>query len=64
MSEPSKLMKSSDVALMLGISQSALCRWRTAKKGPPYLDLEGNPRYRLEDIEIWLNRQTRLKEVA
>ena len=64
MDQPLELLKSAAVASMLGVSQSMLCRWRAGNKGPPFIDLEGNPRYRLEDIRSWLDRQTRRADVA
>ena len=64
MNHNQRLLKSSEVAEILGVSPSMLCRWRASLKGPPFIDLEGNPRYRSDAVEAWLDQQTRQREVA
>lgn len=59
-----QLLRSSDVSRLLGVSPSMLCRWRQTRKGPPFIDLEGNPRYRLDDVLAWLDQRTRNRDVA
>lgn len=55
------LMKSSEVASYLSVSQATLSRWRTFKTGPTWINL-GNlkdpiPRYRQSDLDAWLGGQ-------
>jgi predicted DNA-binding transcriptional regulator AlpA len=50
----SALMDSREVAGYLKVSESTLSRWRTDKKGPPYLRLGGIARYRLDSVDAWL----------
>lgn len=51
------LLKSRQVAEMLGVSQPTLSRWRDSRTGPPWINVCGNPRYRATDIEAWINGQ-------
>ena len=48
------LMTSAEVATVLHVSEPTLSRWRTARTGPPYIDLNGIPRYRRVDVEHWV----------
>ena len=57
MDELVPLLNSKSVAQILGVSEATLCRWRASKKGPPFLDLEGNPRYLPSDIKVWFNEK-------
>lgn len=50
----SPLMDSREVAAYLKVSESTLSRWRTDRKGPPYLRLGGIARYRLDSVDAWL----------
>ncbi|WP_285363201.1 helix-turn-helix domain-containing protein [Microbacterium sp. LMC-P-041] len=49
------LLKSREVAALLGVSEPTLSRWRTAHEGPPHVNLNGIPRYRSEDVEGFVN---------
>lgn len=60
MDESIRLLNSKSVAEILGVSESMLCRWRASKKGPPFLDLEGNPRYLIDDIKLWLDEKRKV----
>ena len=46
--------KEADVAKALSISLAAVRRWRTEEKGPRYLKLGTLVRYRLRDVNEWL----------
>lgn len=40
----------------LGVPESALAQWRSQRRGPPYIKLEGRlVRYRLSDLETYLS---------
>jgi hypothetical protein len=48
------LLTSSEVAAMLRVSQATLSRWRVFKKGPKFVNLDGMPRYRIEDVTAYV----------
>lgn len=50
----SPLLDTREVAAYLKVSEATLSRWRTDKKGPPFLRMGGITRYRVEDVEAWL----------
>ncbi|WP_447947379.1 helix-turn-helix transcriptional regulator [Microbacterium lacticum] len=50
----SPLLDSREVAAYLKVSEATLSRWRTDKKGPPFLRMGGITRYRLDDVQAWL----------
>lgn len=50
----SPLLDSREVAAYLKVSEATLSRWRTDKKGPPFLRMSGITRYRLDAVEAWL----------
>ncbi len=49
-----KLLKTQDVAEMLGVSPITLAIWRTKERGPAFVRLGRKVGYRQEDIETWL----------
>lgn len=51
------LMTSAEVATFLAVSEPTLSRWRSSKSGPPFIDLNGIPRYRDEDVDAWLKEK-------
>jgi hypothetical protein len=55
--EPINLLKTSDVAAMLAVSQPTLSRWRSQGVGPRWADLNGLPRYRPEDVAAWVSER-------
>jgi predicted DNA-binding transcriptional regulator AlpA len=59
-SEPARvptMLTSKDVAQLLCVAPSTLCRWRQTGKGPRVYWLgAGSPRYREDDILEWLER--------
>lgn len=53
----SQMLTSKDVARLLCVAPSTLCRWRQTGKGPRVYWLgDGSPRYREDDILEWLER--------
>ena len=55
--ELERLITSKEVAALLQVSQSTLCRWREQHQGPPWINLGGIPRYRPDDIARWTESQ-------
>lgn len=55
--ELDSLLTSRDVAALLHVSPSTLCRWRDRGTGPAWLDLGGIPRYALADVASWIDDQ-------
>jgi excisionase family DNA binding protein len=51
----SPLLDSHEVASYLKVSESTLSRWRTERKGPPFVRLGGIARYRLDSVDHWLS---------
>lgn len=55
-----RLLKVSELAKFLGVSQSTIYRWLEADKLPKPFDLgEAAVRWRLSEIEAWLEGQRR-----
>lgn len=54
------LITSKEVAALLRVSESTLCRWRDRGDGPPWLDLAGVPRYSVDDVKMWLSERSRV----
>ena len=53
-----------EVAVMLGVNENTLYKWRAAGEGPPFMRLSegGRVRYERETLEGWI--QARLGGVA
>jgi excisionase family DNA binding protein len=50
------LLSPGDAAEYLGIPEGTLAQWRSQRRGPPYLKLEGRlVRYRVADLEAYLS---------
>ena len=47
------LLLSREVASLLRVSEATLSRWRDRSVGPVWLNLNGMPRYRAEDVRMW-----------
>jgi len=60
----SPLMYSRELAQYLKVSESTLSRWRSERKGPPFIRLGGIARYRLEAVDSWLAGLERADERA
>lgn len=53
----SPMLTSKQVAQLLSVAPSTLCRWRKTGKGPRVHWLgDGTPRYREDDLLEWLER--------
>jgi len=50
---PKPLMRTEEAAHVLGVSRSWLEKARIAGKGPPFIRLQRNIRYRPEDLHEW-----------
>ena len=59
-----QLLSQSEVARIWEISPKTLERWRTEKRGPPYLKLGKSVRYRRDDIEGYELDQRKLADKA
>ncbi len=53
------LISQSQLAHRWRLSLSTIERWRCEGKGPVYLKLRGQVRYRLEDVEAFEEKSTR-----
>ena len=55
-----ELLNTGDAAAYLGISRGTLEHWRTERpiKGPTHVRLGFQVRYRISDLEAWLEQQT------
>jgi hypothetical protein len=52
-----RMLKSSEVAELLGVTPSTLSRWRSLGVGPRVYWLSKScPRYREDDVRDWLDR--------
>lgn len=55
----SPMLTSKEVARLLSVAPSTLCRWRQTGKGPRVYWLgDGTPRYREDDLLEWLERMS------
>jgi predicted DNA-binding transcriptional regulator AlpA len=48
------LLSEHDVAAICGLSDAAVRRWRLLRKGPRYIKVGSAVRYRLSDVQAWL----------
>lgn len=55
----SKLLDTTEVADMLGNKKNTIEGWRITGVGPRYIKIRRLVRYRLSDVEEWLEAQTR-----
>jgi hypothetical protein len=53
-----KLMTPSEVAEVIGVPVKRLYTWRLHEVGPAYIKVGHNLRYRVADVEAWLNANT------
>lgn len=52
-----RLLRPLDVAARIGVPVGTLANWRCDGRGPRYLKVGRHVRYRVEDLEAWLDRQ-------
>jgi len=49
------LLTPQETAQILGVSMGTLAQWRSQRRGPPFVKIEGRlVRYRLADLEAYL----------
>ncbi len=54
-----KLLTAQETAEILGVKLQTLATWRCTKRGgPPFIKVGALIRYRLSEVERWLQRQT------
>ena len=54
---PPRLLTTAEVAELLSVTPSTLCRWRQQGMGPRFAWLSPNiPRYQLSDVTAWIER--------
>jgi len=49
-----ELLTERDVARITGLSVASVRRWRLFKQGPKYMKIGASVRYRIEDVQAWL----------
>ncbi len=50
-----RLLTPEEVSNLIGVPVSTLAQWRSQRRGPPYIKLEGRlVRYRTSDLEAYL----------
>ena len=54
------MLRTNEAAQLLGVKKSTLEAWRCRGGGPVFLKLGKAARYRLEDIEAFINSHKRL----
>lgn len=55
----SDLLTSAELGRSLGKSTGALAQWRYLGVGPRFIKAGKSVRYRVSDVEAWLDEQTR-----
>ena len=58
------LLDDREVAAICGLSTAAIRRWRLLRKGPRYIKVGSAVRYRLEDVNNWLETRPSGGEVT
>ena len=53
------LLPAPAVAEYLGVHPGTLARWRLSSRGPAWIEIEGQCRYRRSDVEKWLTENTK-----
>lgn len=54
-----ELLAPAAVAEALGVHPGTLARWRLEHRGPAWIEVEGQIRYRTSDLHRWLERNTK-----
>jgi len=52
-----ELLLPSELARMIGKTERTLANWRCARTGPKYVKLGSTVRYRVNDVEDWIEAQ-------
>lgn len=53
-----RLLSRREVAELLGVPVSTVANWASEAKGPRFLKVGRHARYRLVDVEAWLDAQS------
>ena len=53
-SQPTQLLNETETSKLLSVSKKTLQSWRWRRTGPSFLKLGGAIRYRLEDIQAYM----------
>ena len=53
-----QLITTEDASKMLCVSPVTMKIWRSKNQGPIYVKVQGAVRYKLTDIEQWINQNT------
>jgi predicted DNA-binding transcriptional regulator AlpA len=56
--ERERLLRLNEVAEMLAVKPHTINQWNWRGLGPPALKIHGRVRYRLADVEKWIEEQT------
>lgn len=62
MTEHEPLVGAPEVAQYLGVPVATLANWRHRNAGPPNYRVGRHVRYRMSDVEQWLEQQQRDRE--
>ncbi len=54
-----KLIRPSVAAEMLDVSEETLKRWREDGRGPRHVKIEGRVKYRLSDVQTYIDESSR-----
>jgi predicted DNA-binding transcriptional regulator AlpA len=54
----SEFVSDAELARRLGLSPATLQKWRSQAKGPRWVRMGRAIRYRVSDVEAWVNAQT------
>lgn len=58
MAATDRLMTPAEFCSFAGIAAQTAANWRSQRKGPQFVLIGGRPRYRMRDVERWLDAQT------
>jgi DNA-binding transcriptional regulator YiaG len=50
----SSLWTTKEASAFLSVSEATLSRWRRTRNGPPWINLNGMPRYRHDDLDAYV----------
>ena len=56
---PEPLWTDKELAAFLQIHPSTPKQWRLKREGPPFVKIGGAVRYRRDEVELWLQRNTK-----
>lgn len=50
----SPMLRESEAAAILSVAPRTLSKWRLARKGPRWIKMSGSVRYRVTDLELFI----------